>query len=171
VVPAMLGTGRRPSLQLTAFASSRQRDSSPQRLVPKLCLGTQLSRQLCCPRRETEFRRQGHSQTEFGNEGNSKQDAGGNGVNEVLALWGPILINGGLIAPRDLGMKAIAVVVIAARNGHVSSEAALGLAPSGPLQQMPVLNGEDNGVHPLARDQGSPPFWTWFIENPRRRSA
>jgi hypothetical protein len=44
--------------------------STPQfRLfVPKLCLGMSLSRQLCCPSCETEFRRQLRSQTEFGNE-------------------------------------------------------------------------------------------------------
>jgi hypothetical protein len=68
-------------------------------------------------------------------------------------------------------MKAIAVVFIPARNGHVSPEAALGLAPSGPLEQRPVVNGGNNGVQPLLRDQRPPPFWTWFIENPRRRSA
>jgi hypothetical protein len=38
-------------------------------LVPKLCLGMPLSRQLCCHTGETEFRRQVRYQTEFGNEG------------------------------------------------------------------------------------------------------
>ena len=37
-------------------------------LVPKLCLGMTLSRQLRCPICETEFQRQVRSQTEFGNE-------------------------------------------------------------------------------------------------------
>src|ERR1044071_4791770 len=37
-------------------------------LVPELCLGMRLSRQLCCPICETEFRRHLRSQTEFGNE-------------------------------------------------------------------------------------------------------
>jgi hypothetical protein len=37
-------------------------------LVPKLCLGMTMSRQLCCPIGETEFQRQVRSQTEFGNE-------------------------------------------------------------------------------------------------------
>jgi hypothetical protein len=37
-------------------------------LVPKLCLGMTMSRQLCCPSCETEFQRQVRSKTEFGNE-------------------------------------------------------------------------------------------------------
>ena len=37
-------------------------------LVPKLCLGTQLSSKLCFAGGATELPRQWHSQTEFGNE-------------------------------------------------------------------------------------------------------
>jgi hypothetical protein len=68
-------------------------------------------------------------------------------------------------------MKAIAVVFIPARNGYVSPEAALGLTPGEPLEQLSRLNGGNKGVRALQRDQGPPPFWTWFIENPRQRSA
>ncbi|MEY2504388.1 MAG: hypothetical protein QOG27_668 [Verrucomicrobiota bacterium] len=64
-------------------------------------------------------------------------------------------------------MKAIAVVFIPARNGHVPPEAALGLAPSEPFEQRPVVNNGNNGVQPLLREQSPPPFWTWFIQNPR----
>jgi hypothetical protein len=45
-------------------------------LVPKLCLGMPMSRQLYCPSCETEFRRQTRSQTEFGNEAGAEETAG-----------------------------------------------------------------------------------------------
>jgi hypothetical protein len=65
-------------------------------------------------------------------------------------------------------MKAMVVVFSPASNGHVSPEAALGLNRGGPLEQLPVLTGGNYGVRQLKRDQGPQPFWTWFIENPRR---
>jgi hypothetical protein len=61
-------------------------------------------------------------------------------------------------------MKAILVVFNAAGDGRASSEPMLGIGPRERSQQLAVLNSD---AGQLRHDQSPPPFWTWFIENPR----
>ena len=68
-------------------------------------------------------------------------------------------------------MKAIVVVFSAVCNGHAAPEPTLGPISNEPLPQLLVLKGGNEHVPSVQRDHSPPPFWTWFIENPRRRSA
>ena len=65
-------------------------------------------------------------------------------------------------------MKAIVIVFMPSRYGQVSSEQTASRdTSSGALQVV-----SDEPKTELARlsnsDQTIPPFWTWFVENPRR---
>jgi hypothetical protein len=65
-------------------------------------------------------------------------------------------------------MKAIVIVFMPSRYGQVSSEqttsrdnraGGLEVVSYGPKTDLPRLSKSD---------QTTPPFWTWFVENPRR---
>jgi hypothetical protein len=69
-------------------------------------------------------------------------------------------------------MSAIVIVSMPAPEGQLVTEQAAALRVVDPL---PQSTESDNTRAELPeasnRDQMTPPFWTWFIENPRRCGA
>jgi len=69
-------------------------------------------------------------------------------------------------------MNAIVIVLVPTPEGQPSTEQA-GAVPGLEIWQWRV--DQDNGNAGLretsSRQETAPPFWTWFIENPRRCGA
>jgi len=68
-------------------------------------------------------------------------------------------------------MNAILIVLVPARNGQSLAEQA------GAARDLDVwwFGDQNNGIEDVrkgsSRKQTTPPFWTWFIENPRSCGA
>jgi hypothetical protein len=69
-------------------------------------------------------------------------------------------------------MNAIVIVLVPTQDGQPLTEQA-GVVPGLDIWQWRV--GQDNGNTDLrktsSRKEVTPPFWTWFIENPRSCGA
>jgi hypothetical protein len=68
-------------------------------------------------------------------------------------------------------MKTIVVACIPARDAGLSAEKTIAEPNNGSLQRCDHLGLGITGRRLKKRDQSMPPFWTWFIENPRGRGA
>ena len=69
-------------------------------------------------------------------------------------------------------MKAIVIVFMPARNEEAATEQSLALRSAG-TSQLPtnLAHAQDRFPQLPDSNQTTPPFWTWFIENPRHASA
>lgn len=91
------------------------------------------------------------------------------GVNDLLALSARILINGRYSAARSLGMKAIAVEFTPVWGGWAPPEKVPTAGPNGNARMKAGSDTPNPNVPQFSDgDYGTPPFWTWFVENPRR---
>jgi hypothetical protein len=70
-------------------------------------------------------------------------------------------------------MKTIVVVWVPARDAGPSAEKAVAQPNLDGFQSplSPAIRITKGGIESPKRDQSPPPFWTWFIENPRGRGA
>jgi hypothetical protein len=65
-------------------------------------------------------------------------------------------------------MNAMVIVFIPARNGQPVTEQVSPLRAVDFLPQGTYSDNAKAGLHQSSeREQTTPPFWTWFIENPR----
>ena len=69
-------------------------------------------------------------------------------------------------------MKAIVAEFAPVWSGWASPEKAAVVRPNGSARLKTDSDGPKADIPQLSDgDHGTPPFWTWFIENPRRISA
>jgi hypothetical protein len=70
-------------------------------------------------------------------------------------------------------MKTIVVVCVPTRDAGLSAEKTVAGPNNASLQRYDHSGFGITGrsLKPSKRDQSMPPFWTWFIENPRGRGA
>jgi hypothetical protein len=70
-------------------------------------------------------------------------------------------------------MKTIVVVCVPTRDGGLSAKKAIAVPNNGTLPGCDDLGiqGASRSLESPKREQSTPPFWTWFIENPRGHGA
>jgi hypothetical protein len=68
-------------------------------------------------------------------------------------------------------MNAILIVLVPARDGQSLTEQAGAARGLDLWRSVDQDNGNADGRKASSRKQTTPPFWTWFIENPRRCGA
>ena len=70
-------------------------------------------------------------------------------------------------------MKTIVVVCVPTRDTGLSAEKAIAAPNNGAPPGCDDLDiiGASRSLESPKREQSTPPFWTWFIENPRGRGA
>ena len=60
-------------------------------------------------------------------------------------------------------MKAIVLIFVRTRDVKLPAGQSLAISISASLQGVAVVGADKSTIH----DESAPPFWTWFIENPR----